>query len=85
MYLKMQIENLIGELVVFKYTQDNLSYYSTAKVTEIELKNILLEDHATKSIARKNENVNVNSNIQDIHIGKITYGLVFGNNENLFE
>ncbi len=78
-------KKLIGELVVFKFTQDNIPHYSIAQVTEIELKNILLEDPTIKSIARKKGHVNAISNIQDIHIGKISCGSVFGNNENLFE
>ncbi len=78
-------KNLIGELVVFKYIQDKLSHYSIAQVTEIELKNALLEDPTIKTIARKKGSVNAISGIQDIHIGKITCGSVFGNNENSFE
>ncbi|HEY6534705.1 MAG TPA: hypothetical protein VIY08_02690 [Candidatus Nitrosocosmicus sp.] len=45
----------------------------------------MLEDPIIKSIARKRGNVNAISNILDIHIGKITCGSVFGNNENIFE
>src|SRR5919107_6452379 len=80
-------KKLIGELVVFRYLQDGMPHYSIAQVIEIELKNVLLEDPTIKSIARKRGSVNAISNIQDIHIGKILCGSVFGQGEgkNSFE
>jgi flagellar biosynthesis/type III secretory pathway ATPase len=76
---------LIGDLVVFRYIQDNNPHYSIAQVIEIELKNVLLEDPTIKSIARKKGHVNAISSIQDIHIGKILCGSVFGSNEGSLE
>jgi hypothetical protein len=76
-------KKLIGELVVFKYLQDSMPHYSIAQVIEIELKNVLLEDPTIKSIARKKGSVNSISNIQDIHIGKILCGSVFGHRKKL--
>jgi DNA helicase HerA-like ATPase len=80
-------KKLIGELVVFRYLQDGMQHYSIAQVIEIELKNVLLEDPTIKSIARKRGSVNAISNIQDIYIGKILCGSVFGqsNENNSFE
>src|SRR4028118_288535 len=75
-------KKLIGELVVFKYLQDGIPHFSIAQVIEIELKNVLLEDPTIKSIARKRGSVNAISNIQDIYIGKILCGSVFGQGEN---
>lgn len=76
-------KKLIGDLVVFKYLQDGMQHYSISQVIEIELKNVLLEDPTIKSIARKRGSGNAISNIQDIYIGKILCGSVFGqSNEN---
>lgn len=78
-------KKLIGDLVVFKHIQDNKPHYSIAQITEIELKNIMLEDPTIKSIARKKGHVNAISNIQDIHIGKVLCGSVFSVDENSIE
>lgn len=78
---------LIGELVVFKYIQDNTPHYSIAQIIEVELKNVLLEDPTIKSISKKRGFVNAISNIQDIYIGKIVCSSIFSNNieRNSFE
>lgn len=73
---------LIGDMVVFKHLQDGKPHYSIAQITEIELKNVMLEDPTIKSIARKKGYVNAISNIQDIHIGKVLCGSVFSLGEN---
>lgn len=82
---KSIMRKLIGDLVVFNYVQDEKSHYSIAQITEIELRNMLLEDPTIKSIARKKGSVNAISNIQDVFVGKILCGSVFGSNEDTYE
>ena len=61
-------KKLIGELVIFKYIQESKSHYSLGQITEIELKNVLLEDPTIKSVARQRGLVNTISGIQDTHV-----------------
>lgn len=82
---KSIMRKLVGDLVVFNYTQDEKSHYSIAQITEIELRNVLLEDPTIKSIARKKGSVNSISNIQDVFVGKILCGSVFGSNDEAYE
>lgn len=80
-------KKLIGELVIFKYLQDSQSNYSLGQITEIELKNALLEDPTIKSVARLRGLVNPISGIQDTHVGKLLCSAVFSSNneENFFD
>ncbi|HJT82923.1 MAG TPA: ATP-binding protein [Nitrososphaeraceae archaeon] len=80
-------KKLIGELVIFRYIQESKSHYSLGQITEIELKNVLLEDPTIKSVARQRGLVNPISGIQDTHVGKLLCSAVFSNNkdENFFE
>src|SRR5574339_422534 len=80
-------KKLVGELVIFKYIQDSQSNYSLGQITEIELKNVLLEDPTIKSVARQRGLVNPISGIQDTHVGKLLCSAVFSNNkeENFFD
>ncbi|MGB9168899.1 MAG: DUF87 domain-containing protein [Nitrososphaeraceae archaeon] len=80
-------KKLVGELVIFKYIQDSQSNYSLGQITEIELKNALLEDPTIKSVARQRGLVNPISGIQDTHVGKLLCSAVFSNNkeENFFD
>ena len=80
-------KKLIGELVIFRYIQEFKSHYSLGQITEIELKNVLLEDPTIKSVARQRGLVSPISGIQDTHVGKLLCSAVFSNNkdENFFE
>lgn len=80
-------KKLIGELVIFRYIQESKSHYSLGQITEIELKNVLLEDPTIKSVARQRGLVNPISGIQDTHVGKLLCSAVFSNNdeENFFD
>jgi energy-coupling factor transporter ATP-binding protein EcfA2 len=80
-------KKLIGELVIFRYIQEAKSHYSLGQITEIELKNVLLEDPTIKSVARQRGLVNPISGIQDTHVGRLLCSAVFSNNkdEDFFE
>lgn len=77
-------KKLVGELGVFKYHQDFKTHYSLGQITEIELKNFLLEDPTIKSVARQKGLVNTISGIQDTHVGKMICSAIFGTNEHGF-
>lgn len=74
-------KKLVGELVIFKYIQDSQANYSLGQITEIELKNALLEDPTIKSVARVRGLVNPISGIQDTHVGKLICSAVFSSND----
>lgn len=78
---KSVTKKLVGELGIFKYFQDFATHYSLGQITEIELKNFMLEDPAIRSVARQKGLVNTISGIQDTHVGKLICSAVFGSNE----
>ncbi|MGC9001199.1 ATP-binding protein [Caldisericum sp.] len=76
---------LVGELVVFKFYQDNKPHYALGQITEVQLRNIWLEDATMRSLARQRGQVNPVSGQQDTHVGKITVSAVFKDNEGKLE
>lgn len=82
------IENkLIGELAIFKYRQNKRSHYTLGQITEVTLKNNMLEDSTMQSIARMTGTVRQVSGTQDVHIGSFSPSAVFCHNSdaNIFE
>lgn len=80
-------KKLIGELAIFKYNQDKMPHYTLGQITEVILKNDLLEESTFQSIARMIGSVKQVSGIQDVHIGTFSSSAVFCHNSdsNLFE
>ncbi|MCM8830157.1 MAG: hypothetical protein NC824_04080, partial [Candidatus Omnitrophica bacterium] len=78
-------KKLVGELAFFRFPQDNKPHYALGQITEIQLRNIWLEDPTIKSLARQRGQVNPVSGQQDTHIGDITVSAVFCNDGNSFE
>jgi hypothetical protein len=86
--MEYSIENkLIGELAIFKYRQNKKSHYTLGQITEVTLKNNLLEDSTMQSIARITGSVRQVSGTQDVHIGSFSPSAVFSHNPetNIFE
>jgi hypothetical protein len=76
---------LIGELALFKFSQDDRPHYSIGQITEVKLKNIWLEDPTMRSLARQRGQVNPVSGLQDTHLGEMTVSAVFSDNGGKFE
>ncbi len=70
-------KKLVGELGIFKYLQDYRTHYSLGQITEIELKNFMLENPTIRSVARQKGVVNTISGIQDTHVGKLNCSAIF--------
>ncbi len=70
-------KKLIGEFGTFRFLQDGLPHYAMGQITEIELRNILLEDPTMRSLTRRHGCVNPISGIQDTHIGTMNISAVF--------
>jgi hypothetical protein len=68
---------LVGELAYFTFPQDGKDHYAMGQITEIELRNLWLEDATIRSLARQRGHVNPVSGQQDTHLGQMTLSAVF--------
>lgn len=76
-------KNLVGELAMFHYMQDNSPHYALGQINEITLRNRWLEGATIQSIIREKERLEAISERQDTHRGKMIVSAVFSyQNEN---
>ena len=68
---------LVGEMIVMKYRQQGEDHYALGQITEVELRNRMLEDHTIQTIARHRGVVDHVSDLQDTHDGKVSINAVF--------
>lgn len=68
---------LVGQSVFFRFNQDDIQHYATGQITEIQLKNVWLEDPTIRSLIRQRGRIHPISGIQDVHGGKLNVGAVF--------
>ncbi|MEO0273166.1 MAG: ATP-binding protein [candidate division WOR-3 bacterium] len=78
-------KKLVGELALFGFSQDGKPHYALGQITEVQLRNIWLEDPTMRSLARQRGQVNPVSGQQDTHLGQITVSAVFSDEGNKFE
>ncbi len=78
-------KKLVGELAFFNYLQDNKDHYALGQITDVELRNIWLEDPTMRSLARQRGQVNPISGQQDTHLGIMTLSAVFSDNGKGYE
>jgi len=78
-------KKLIGELALFRFPQDGNPHYALGQITEVQLRNIWLEDPTMRSLARQRGQVNPVSGQQDTHLGEMTVSAVFSDDGNTFE
>lgn len=78
-------KKLVGELALFRFSQDGKPHYALGQITEVQLKNIWLEDPTIRSLARQRGQVNPVSGQQDTHLGDMTVSAVFSDDGNRFE
>jgi hypothetical protein len=78
-------KKLVGELALFKFSQDGKPHYALGQITEVQLRNIWLEDPTMRSLARQRGQVNPVSGQQDTHLGNMTVSAVFSDEGNRFE
>ena len=70
-------KNLVGELAMFRYTQDEFDHYALGQINEITLKNRWLEDPTVLSIIRERSRLEGISERQDTHRGQMIISAVF--------
>lgn len=78
-------KKLVGELALFRFSQDGNPHYALGQITEVQLRNIWLEDPTMRSLARQRGQVNPVSGQQDTHLGEMTVSAVFSDVSNRFE
>jgi hypothetical protein len=78
-------KKLVGELALFRFSQDGSPHYALGQITEVQLRNIWLEDPTMRSLARQRGQVNPVSGQQDTHLGEMTVSAVFSDVSNRFE
>ena len=78
-------KKLVGELALFRFSQDGTPHYALGQITEVQLRNIWLEDPTMRSLVRLRGQVNPVSGQQDTHLGEMTVSAVFSDKGNRFE
>lgn len=78
-------KKLLGELALFRFFQDGKPNYSLGQITEVQLRNIWLEDPTMRSLARQRGQVNPVSGQQDTHLGEMAVSAVFSESDDRFE
>ncbi len=75
-------KKLVGELAMFRYSQDGLAHYALGQITEVKLRNVWHEDPTMRSLIRQRGRVDAVSERQDTHLGEMTISAVFGGGPN---
>jgi len=78
-------KKLLGELAIFRFPQDGKLHYALGQITEVQLRNIWLEDPTIRSLTRQRGQVNPVSGQQDTHLGEMTVSAVFSDEGDRFE
>jgi dephospho-CoA kinase len=73
-------KKLVGEMAYFSFPQDGKEHYAMGQITEIQLRNLWLEDATMRSLARQRGQVNPVSGQQDTHLGQMAISAVFSDN-----
>ena len=68
---------LVGEMAVLKHRQQGNVQYALGQITEVQLRNRMLEDHAILTIARQRGSVDHVSDRQDTHDGTLRVSAVY--------
>jgi len=68
---------LVGELALFRFSQDASPHYALGQITEIQLRNIWHEDPTMRSLIRQRGRVDAVSERQDTHLGQMVISAVF--------
>lgn len=68
---------LVGELALFRFSQDTSQHYALGQITEVQLRNIWHEDPTMRSLIRQRGRVDAVSERQDTHLGQMVISAVF--------
>jgi hypothetical protein len=68
---------LVGELALFRFSQDTSPHFALGQITEVQLRNIWHEDPTMRSLIRQRGRVDAVSERQDTHLGQMVVSAVF--------
>jgi hypothetical protein len=68
---------LVGELALFRFSQDSAPHYALGQITEVQLRNVWHEDPTMRSLIRQRGRVDAVSERQDTHLGQMGISAVF--------
>ncbi len=71
------MRKLVGELSLFRFSQDSSQHYALGQITEVQLRNIWHEDPTMRSLIRQRGRVDPVSERQDTHLGQMVISAVF--------
>ena len=71
------MRKLVGELALFRFSQDTSPHYALGQITEVQLRNIWHEDPTMRSLIRQRGRVDAVSERQDTHLGQMVISAVF--------
>ncbi len=71
------MRKLVGELALFRFSQDTSPHYALGQITEVQLRNIWHEDPTMRSLIRQRGRVDAVSERQDTHLGQMLISAVF--------
>jgi len=78
-------KRLVGNLSVFKYTQDGKDHYALGQITEIMMQNVWTQDPTMRGLIRQKGRVDPITERQDTHTAKMMISSVFEKRGNSFE
>jgi hypothetical protein len=70
-------KKLVGELALFRFSQDGLTHYALGQIVEVTMRNVWHEDPTMLSLIRQRGRVDPVSERQDTHRGEMTISAVF--------
>jgi len=76
-------KKLVGELGIIRYTQDGKDHYALGQITEVMMRNVMLEQSVGRGIVRERERWDAVQERQDTHTATMSLSAVFaveGNN-----
>src|SRR5574341_175566 len=68
---------LVGELALFRFSQDGGPHYALGQITEVQLRNVWHEDPTMRNLIRQRGRVDAVSERQDTHLGQMVISAVF--------
>jgi len=68
---------LVGELALFRFSQDGSPHYALGQITEVQLRNVWHEDPTMRSLIRQRGRVDAVSERQDTHLAQMLTSAVF--------
>lgn len=68
---------LVGELALFRFSQDSKQHYALGQITEVQLRNRWHEDPTMRSLIRQRGRVDAVSERQDTHLAQMNVSAVF--------